>query len=263
MNSNVKEKVSAADMSGDSSSMEVRTREAEGIIAEKEEFVFLNYGFRTSKYNTFIEKINVSELSVNAIKELSPYIFDLKATIYGDELFDDFELNGTTGVKPLVKKYAVLNATPWYKSYVEPIVYQNYPLEGIGIISWRDITLTGVPPTGDIKFDQRNNNIQLTSQELESGIASQPIDKTHYYYGLPYYWARDYYDIRMELANKYPTSSHSNPQIAAILKKVIWPVVDQGDYPVAFEYVLPGINKVTSSKTVTFKNPYHLEQPSL
>jgi len=103
----------------------------------------------------------------------------------------------------------------------------------------------------------------LSDQEMETGVPTAITTWAQLMYALPYYWSKDYYDIRMKLANLYPTMANSDPHIDSILKKVIWPVVDQGDYPVTFNYVLPGINKVTTSKTITFKNPFHIVQPTL
>ncbi len=260
---NVSEKTNKVDLENDSNKMEVKTREAAGTLTRAEEITFLKYGFRASKYKTMTEKLSFTETTVNMLYEITPYVYHLQSTIEGDEMFDKFEIYGTNNNPSLIRRTAILDETPWYKSFVEPVIYKNYPLLTQADITWRNATILGVPPSGEIKIWQLNYDHILTDEELETGVATAITDWAHFMYGLPYNWSHDYSDIRMKLANLYPTLEHSDPQVNAILKKVIWPVVDKGSYPVKFEYVLPGINKVTSSKTFIVKNPYHMAQPSL
>lgn len=244
-------------------SMEVRTRETTGSISDAEEFAFLSYAFRTSKYKTFGEKISFTELKVNMLYDVSPYVYFLQGTIYGSEMFDKYEIYGDNGKPSLVRRTANLQQTPWYQEAVAPLVYKNYPIGGTAIIDWRNPNELGVPPTGDIKIWQPNFDHLLSDAEVETGIATAVTTWAHFMYALPYYWSKDYYDIRMRLANAYTSLTNPDQQINSILGKVIWPVVDKGNYPVTFEYVLPGINKVTTSKTITFNNPYDIVQPTL
>jgi hypothetical protein len=246
----------------DSTSMQIKTKEATGTISRGEEIVFLSYGFRASKYKTVSEKLSFSSLQVDMLYDIAPYVYHLQATITGSEMFDKFEISGTENTPPLLRRTAVLENTPWYKDAVAPVIYKDYPLLGQATISWRDTTW-GVPPVGDIKIWQLNFDHILTDDELSTGVATSVTDMAHFMYGLPYAWSKDYYDIRMKLANLYPSMTASDSHINAILGKVIWPVVDKGSYPVKFEYVLPGINKVTTSKVITFNNPFHIVQPSL
>lgn len=260
---NVSEKVTSTDLEDDSSSMEVRTREAQGTISRAEEIVFFSYGFRTSKYKTMNEKLSMTEMEVNMLYEVSPYVYHLQSTFRGTEMFDNYENYGTNTTQPLIKRTAILDNTPWYKEAVEPIIYKDYPLLGQASVAWRNTDIWGVPPTGEIKIWQVNYDHILTDEELQSGVATAVTDWAHFMYALPWYWSNDYYDIRMKLANLFPTMTNPDAHIQSILSKVIWPVVDKGEYPVKFEYVLPGINKVTSSKTFTVKNPFDIVQPGL
>lgn len=260
---NVTENTTNVGLPNDSNTMQITTKQATGTISRAEEIVFLSYGFRASKYKTLAEKLSFSELQVDMLYDISPYVYHLQSTITGSEMFDKFEIYGTDNTPALIRRTAILNNTPWYKQSVEPMVYNGYPLLGQANITWRDTSGIGVPPVGDIKIWQVNFDHTLTDDELETGVATALTGMAHFMYGLPYYWSKDYYDIRMKLANLYPTSTTSDPHINAILNKVIWPVVDQGAYPVKFEYVLPGINKVTSTKMFTMNNPFHIVQPSL
>jgi hypothetical protein len=249
---------------GDSSSLQIRTREATGTISKDEETGFLTYGIRTSIYKTFSDKMSsYTNVNVNMLYDVSPYVYYLQATIDGQEMFDKFEIYGDNNTQPLIQRKAELDTTPWYKTAVEPVIYKDYPLLGKATIDWRTTETYGVPPTGEIKIWQLNYDHILTDQEMETGVPTAITTWAQLMYALPYYWSKDYYDIRMKLANLYPTMTSSDAHVDAILKKVIWPVVDKGDYPVTFSYVLPGINKVTSSKTITFKDPFEIVQPSL
>jgi hypothetical protein len=260
---NVSDKLTQTDLEDDSNSMEVRTREAQGTISRAEEIVFFNYGFRTSKFKTMNDKLSMTEMNVNMLYEVSPYVYHLQTTFYGTEMFDKFENYGTDKIQPLIKRTAILENTPWYKEAVEPIIYKDYPLLGLAYIEWRNTQTWGVPPTGEVKIWQLNYDHVLTDEEFESGVATTVTSWAHFMYSLPWYWSKDYYDIRMKLANQFPNNSSTDAHVQSILGKVIWPVVDKGDYPVKFEYVLPGINKVTSSKTFIVKNPYDIVQPTL
>jgi hypothetical protein len=262
INRNVTETVQKNAME-EENSMEVRTREASETISAAEEFAFLSYAFRTSKFKTFGEKLSLSEIKVNMLYDISPYVYFLQGTIYGTEMFDKYEIYGENGNASLIRRTANLQETPWYLQAVAPVVYKNYPIEGKAIINWRNPAELGVPPKGDIKIWQLNFDHTLSDDEIETGIATSVSTWAHFMYALPYYWSKDYYDIRMRLANIYPTLTSPNQHINSILNKVIWPVVDKGNYPVTFEYILPGINKVTTTKTITFSNPFSIVQPTL
>lgn len=259
---NVSEKVENNALE-DENSMDVRTREAEGSISDAEEYSFISYAFRTSKYKSFAEKMSFSDVKVTMLYDVSEYVYMLKATIYGSEMFDRYEINGDNGKPSLIRRTANLQETSWYQEAVAPLVYKNYPIESRATINWRNPNELGVPPTGDILIWQLNFNHILSDAEVETGVATEVSTWAHFMYGLPYYWSNDYRNIRLQLANIYPEATTPNQQINQILSKVIWPVVDKGNYPVTFEYVLPGINKVTTSKTVTFNNPFDIVQPAL
>ncbi len=260
---NISEKVTSSNLEDDSNSMEVRTREAQGTISRAEEIVFFSYGFRTSKYKTMNDKLSMTEMDVNMLYEVTPYVYHLQTTFHGNEMFDKYEIYGTDKAQPLIKRTAILENTPWYKEAVEPFVYKDYPLLGLASIDWRNTQTWGVPPTGEVKIWQLNYDHVLTDEEFETGVATSVTDWAHFMYALPWYWSKDYYDIRMKLANQFPNMTNPDSHIQAILGKVIWPVVDKGEYPVKFEYVLPGINKVTSSKSFIVKNPFDIVQPDL
>jgi hypothetical protein len=258
---NVSAKSTSTD--NDAGSTEITTKNATGTISEGEENAFYTYAFRASKYKTFAQKLSLTDITANMLYEITPYVYHLQSTYESDEVFDKFEIDGTQTQTPLIRRTAILDKTPWYKSSIAPLIYKNYPIQGEASIEWRNISELGVPPIGEIKIWQYDYNHALTDDEIATGSATAINTWAHFMYGLPYNWSHDYTDIRTKLANMYPSMTHTDPQIEAILKKMIWPVIDVGNYPVKFEYVLPGINKVTTTKIFNIKNPYDIEQPSL
>jgi hypothetical protein len=260
---NIKDKITNADLQDSSNNMQVKTREATGTISNAEEKTFLTYGFRASKYKTLAQKLSFTELNVNMLYEISPYVYHLQSTLIGDEMFDKLEISGGNDGIPLIRRSANLDESPWYKSNVEPIIYAGYPLSGQATIDWRTTTTLGVPPTGEIKIWQLNFDHTLTDDEYASGVATSVTTWAQLMYGLPYNWSNDYYNIRTKLANLYPSMTYSDPHVDAILKNFFWPVVSKGNYSVKFEYVLPGINKVTSTKTFNINDPFIIVQPKL
>jgi len=258
---NVTETVRTVQAGADSSRMEIRNRKAEGTVSGLEEQVFLDYGFRSSKYSTFHEKMPEKELAVRFLYEVSPYAFYLGATYYGDELFDRYENSGGTHIQPLIRRTAVLDETPWYLSHIEPLIYAHYPSPGQAVIKWRTEKPVGIPPVADIQLWQEGYDQVLSDGELETGVALPRGDFTHLMYTLPYYWSRDYSDIQQAIANLYPSMAQADSRTTHFLSHLCWPVAGEGKYPVRFEYVLPGLGIVTSSKVITLLNPFRQTQP--
>ena len=258
---NVTEKTSTTEL-GNSSSVSVRTRSASGSISKAEENSFYSYGFRASKFNSLKDKLSMTEMTFNMLYEISPYDYFLQTKFEGTEMFDKFEIYGVAN-QPMIKRTAVLDESTWYKKELEPVVYQDYPLMGEATIDWRSTNELGVPPVGQIMIWQENYNHILTDDELKTGKANSIANEALLMYTLPYYWSGDYYNIRNKLANLVTKQKTNDERVKKILGKVIWPVVSLGDYPVKFEYILPGINKVSSTKVIHIKNPFEFVQPSL
>jgi len=245
----------------DSVTIEMRTRTATAVVTREEESVLMNLPFRTSKYRRLSEKINFSRLDVRFLQEFAPYIFLPGATFYRDELFDRYEIYGGDQFGPLLRLRAVPEETSWYQLNMKTTIYENYPVAGIGRVSWRSEQPVGIPPTGEIQIWQENYNRVLTGDEELSGQVQQWAQFAHFMYLLPYYWSRDYSDIRNQLANACLSGCLRDEKVEKILSHFCWPVISAGDYPVRIDYFLPGKTRPTHSISLILHNPFELPQP--
>lgn len=244
---------------GDSTNTNLTTKEAEGTISNPEEKTFYNYYFRTSKFNSLSEKIPFASKDVDYMFSASTFVFFPQVNMPISEVFDKCELWGDDTYKPLIRRTAVLDNTDWYKDIVYPLVYENYPWFGIYCIQNRDTSEFGVPPVRAIHF-YYSSPISLSDDEIATGVSQQAANAgiEYLFYKLPYYWDKDYYDIRCFLANRYSIDSAPNASVEKILRNFDFPIIEPGNYPILLEYVLPGKNIVTSSQKIMLNNKIKL-----
>jgi hypothetical protein len=242
---------------GDSTNIDLTTKEAEGIISNLEEKNFNSYYFRTSKYNTLAEKIPFSSQDVDFLFSCSMFVFYPQVDMPINEVFDKCEQKGAINYKPIIRRTAVLKNTKWYNDVVYPLIYKHK--EALSNVTYRDTSVFGLPPTRDIEFYYRNP-ITLSDNEISSGVSENSnYGKEILFYRLPYYWDKDYNYVRSFIADQYVNMTSSDPIIDKILKTSIFPIVESGDYPILIEYVLPGKNIVTTSKYIDLKNNIKLD----
>lgn len=243
---------------------EKTTRLADGIITDAEEKVFYSLSFRTSKFNRFYEKIGVNELDVRFLYNVSPALDYPGVTIFGSEMLDSYEIQGSSKVEPLVRSSAILESSDWYLSNIYPLMYEGYPLHNSALITWRKAGEFGLPPYKPIKIWQIDYDYLLSDADMKSGTFSSVANKTHFVNTIPGVWANDYVEIRNKLSNLLDAGI-LNPtnRISKILKTYPWPQVDAGNYPIKIEYVLPGTGKVSSTHILKVKNPFDVPQVNL
>jgi hypothetical protein len=214
----------------------------------------LTYYFRTSIYSTFNEKINNMEISSGWRRPLRINVHELGVTLHGSEMFDKMETHWNAEIVPVVQFEAVFGETEWYKNIINPLIYNNYPVVPSATISWRDVSIIGVPPVKAVYIRQYPNNRMLTEDDLSGTDVYGTPDAAAFVYNAAHFIDQDFYDIRNKLANYYANSSVTNTQAANILSSM-FPGIKQGDYPVNIKYVLPGINKVTTTRRIVINNP--------
>ena len=248
----------------DDDKTEMTTRSADGIITDSEEKVFYSLAFRTSNFNRFYEKIGVDELDVRFLYNVSPAIDYPGFTIFGSEMLDSYEIQGTATIEPLVRCSAVLESSDWYMNTIFPLMYQGYPLHENASITSRNVGDYGLPPYKPIKIWQVDFNYLLNDGDVKSGTFSSAANKTHFVNAVPGIWANDYIEIRNKLSNLIDAGKlESNPRVSKILSNYPWPQVDAGNYPLKIEYVLPGTGKVSSTHILNVKNPFDVPQVNL
>jgi hypothetical protein len=142
-----------------------------------------------------------------------------------------------------------------------PLIYEDYPLAGIGKITWRNQHPIGIPPEGEIQIWQQNYDRILGTEEENSGQVAPWASFAHIMYLLPYYWSLDYSDVRNQCANAYISGHNPGARVEKILGRFCWPVIGAGSYPVKLEYFLPGKPQPTTTLTLMLQNPFDFPQP--
>jgi hypothetical protein len=244
-------------------SASVTTREAVGVISEAEEKAFYSISFRCSKFNKFFDKVPATELPVRFLYNVSAGIDYPGATIFGTEMLDGYEIEGTSTFEALVNCQAVLESADWYQNNIYSLFYQNYPLHPTATVS-RNTSLLGLPPVKPIAMWQLDFGYVMSDADLESGQMQSEATLTHFVNYLPGVWAKDYSEIRNQLANLVSNKTiATTPAINRILNTFPWPQVSAGNYPIRIEYRLPGRKTVTSSKIINIKNSINVTQVNL
>jgi hypothetical protein len=260
-NKNITENYTSGITGNVQDTLNFRQREIDGVRLKDQDQVFLQYYFRTSRFKTFREKIDIEELPVSFLYEISPNVNFLGATWYCSESFDKAEISGTFQNAALVQRNAVPENTPVYINKVHPVLYKDYPYLQTGKITSRPEEPTGIPPVKEILLWQQNYAAELSEEECNSGQAVNISDFVHFMYTVPYYWSRDYSDIRTSFSNAMQAVSSGDERVSSILKNMWWPMPDQGLYQVKLDYMLPGIQKISSSIYLNLLNPFKLSAP--
>ncbi|MDR2423364.1 MAG: hypothetical protein LBD59_01395 [Prevotellaceae bacterium] len=227
---------------------EVSLRNAQAIDAVRDDDAGVSrlaYEFSTSSYELFKDKLNgVKKTNPSVWRDDSENYYYLKYLINGGEAFSVEELSGTsyTEDKPLIERKAILN-DPYYKEDIYPLVYKNYPVNlftSVIVLKNREVSEAGVPPQKGIGV--------LTEYltEVDNGILNNVASRLFpYRYDLVRYYQRDFYDLRLQLANKLISNSQLTKQYEYIIGGY-FPKIRKGTYEVEFRYVFPNGNAGSS-----------------
>lgn len=236
--------------------LSMRTKKAEGTIKEGQEKKLYTSYFRTSKYNTFKEKVTSVNPSSGWRDPIVTGVHAIGSNIGGPEPFSYEEIYGSERNAPLVEMVADLTNVPWYNNQVNPIVYAGYPLLGRFKISEenRDPALLGVVPTKAVYLYQYPYNFQLSEDEIASGSFSYLSTVGRFDYYLAYYMYYDYLDLANQAANYVASGGASSARLQKLITSA-FPVIKKGDYWVNINYMLPGKNTVSSTYRHKIHNP--------
>lgn len=203
-----------------------------------------SYRFRASKYNTFAAKMKAMSLATTSRVDLDVNVFQLAAYLRGDELFDVAE-TGSTGSDGLIQMEALLDDNVWYTKYVYPLVYQDYPLLGWMRLRNRQPQTLGIPPRKDMYFANVQQQPSSGCQYLMSTPPSFTYEYVAYNIGQSVY--RDFRDLQQQAVNF--VADHPDqltPRLQSLIIKTA-PHIRQGSYRFRLSYIIPGINKVSST----------------
>lgn len=210
----------------------IRSAKANAVTQTANGKIILEYAFGTSRYATLREKIAGINKRMHSFYAEAGYVY-LEYILNDSEPFDAVDLVGTaySGNKPLVKPWATLDDA-FYKQWIYPLVYKNYPLAGSIRIRYRDTEKWGVPPAGAIPV----NSVYLTL--LESDPAHHRLREYFpYTYNLFRAYNRDYYDLRDQLVNRYIGKPELLKYADFINNNI--PPFESGKYRVNFRFIQP------------------------
>lgn len=232
------------------------------------EETMLALDFRTSRYSTFLEKMN----GVTNIEHyFNPVLFDQSLVSGGasindlvlyathDEVFDKFEINGYYNgdqqVKPLVYLEADLTQTgrDWYQQRVYPYMYSHLPTENIQL-TYRDPEVLGMIPVKAVDLFQNEGEEEkiLEPGEIRSGNAGFGAVNFGMNYRLPYVMNQDDMAYK-QLAIRWFYKTANMPEAILNFYENVFPLPEPGAYRVRMEYRLPGKEEANSVKTFTLQ----------
>ncbi|MCB0497338.1 MAG: hypothetical protein KDC79_14450 [Cyclobacteriaceae bacterium] len=249
--------VSSALTQGDGTAIdtELRTRKAEGTIAELQEKAIFSTYFRTSEYTTFLNSVNAQTISKTVSGLLIPWdIHYLITYITNGSNFDEAEIVGNqfTYSKPLVSFEAVTVNNSFFTNYIDPLIYEGYPIDGDIKITYRNTSELGLIPVKAVSIYQSKENLDLTESDITSGSHSPASNISKgYYYNLAYYMANDFYEIQNKVVSRYINGSSFTDRIKKIIEGR-YPLYQPENYKVNIRYTLPGNNSINSSKQLFF-----------
>lgn len=235
-------------------SVNVTTKSLAGTITQSIEQDIYNSFYRTSNYATFNDKWN----SMNNAQDLfdiaqgNLYVIAKRTNI--SETFDEVELFGKDSLTPSMIQPVALASPDWYNSIQNPLLYQLYGTSGL-YISWREANDKGIGPLKAVTLSNMNTDADytLSNNDLQNGFANARGGSLLMGYYLSYYAFRDFIDLRNAAANKYINGGILDDAAKRLLNAKGYTDLLPGQYPVQFQYILPGTKKVTTTEVVNIK----------
>jgi len=211
----------------------------------------IGYSFRTSRYNTFVEKMSGMTDPRDLFDVATNYVSVIGQRFDADETFDKFELQGDASftVKPLITLKAGTNNS-WLQNKLMPLLYNGYPFDPAVTIT-RDQTVTGgIPPLDAIRLYNNDYTLyQLEDAAVSDGIALSKPGRCRFMYYVSFVANDDYHEVLNKANRVYLNGGAASPGITRLLTST-YPDLDGNQYyPVEMSYRLPGSNNITSSIT--------------
>lgn len=234
-----------------------RKIEAEGELDILETKELTSYCFRTSKFNTFKEKLAYLKLSGNVVVSGSDALIkNMTRNLITDEFPDGFEyqrLNSKTGFSKdnLIVMTPLLNQTDWYNNSIFAYAYKEYQASQLSNKDARDYNFP--PDNAMIVFNAYfAQHDRLNDNEINSGAPTGLPGEGIVRYCVVYQCDQDMWAIKdlvgRKIINKQSLSGHDRDFYNYNQPKPYTP----GDYPFKVSYRLPGKNIITSSVTEKF-----------
>ncbi|SMP34712.1 hypothetical protein SAMN06265346_11883 [Flavobacterium hercynium] len=229
--------------------IEIKENQADALSKAEGDIDRLNYSFTTSKYKTYLSKMNsIATRSYNFGVLYSDVIF-LSNSINSDEAFDLADLQGVTysDNKPLIAAQSKLN-DEYFRTDIFPFLYRDYPVNDSYTIRNRNTEEYGIVPAKAIPL----NAYYMTSIENDINH-SWTKENFPYKYNMPLLYKEDWVDLNNQIMNDYFDGVAASLSIAKRFMNSRFLFMRYGNYDIEMKYNLPG-NKKSSDFTYTFKN---------
>lgn len=242
--------------SGEAGVVSSQMKDIEGTFTLSEEKQLYETFFRTSKYNTFTDKIN-SMTGYLTVGRIIPGIMisEPGSWAYLTEVFDKVDLQGSNQTSPLVQLEAI-PGNPWYTDHIYPLIYQYYPFnKQKGTITWRPGEPVGIPPLKGMFFEQNIQTPELRKEDVaNNNVTSAVSGRVTFIYSLPYFSFYDYNELKTKAFDQYINNMGSAPLGAyRLMSSSSFYDVVAGQYQFKLTYHLPGLNTITSSKILNIE----------
>ncbi len=215
----------------------------EGVIER------LAYGFATSSYKTFKQKVNAIQTEDYRWGVVYSDVIYLGNTIRKHEPFDLTDLLGSsyTNNKPLVTIAATLE-DDYFKKDINPPLYSKYPMKGYTITNRNENEL-GAPPKHALPI------IESYLQNLEYDVDYNMLETTFpFRYNLGLIYKSDWVDLHSQLVNALLEGEIAKGDTVLNFLDEDYLFMRYGFYKTKLQYMLPGERKGTTT-TYKFKNP--------
>lgn len=229
------------------------TQQVEGSLDMLEAKPIYQSHFRTSRHKTFAEKM--ASVSLSPVIRLSPEIniFQLTAYLRGEEGFDDTELPRAAASQTFLRAEAILENNSWYDNHVHPLVYDGYPLFGWMRVNRPQPDVLGIPPVRDIYFRNVKRNIPSGFVDGATMIAPAFTDE-FIVYNVGRSVAADFRDVQRHAVNFVVDHPEAiTPRLELLVTRPL-PSIRYGPYRLRLSYVIPGIERQTSSYEIELFN---------
>lgn len=212
----------------------VTTKDIEGTLSEEGLSELYTLHFRTSKFNTFVEKMS-SFQTRGAMRPDGQGITLLRQYLDKSEPFGKWEFEN------IVVEADLDNV--WYNGNYKNLIYTNYPIRSELTINWRDPIIAGIPPIRSCQLIQSSSPIELTQDNITNGnISFDESIKPHIDYCLSYYVIIDWLKLRAASFGYAGT-----PAINAIINFNLVGFKSKETYNLRLKYFVPGITEPTST----------------
>lgn len=210
--------------------------------------VLLSYDFASSRYSTFRQKMEALQKTRATAVGITSDVLMFGYETADMEPFDMADLSGTeqTEQKPLVDVAATLE-DEYYLSHIYPLIYKDYPVDGLFRVKRADVELTGVPPAKALPL--RTDYLNRIELGIFDGVTT---GRFPYYYNLPAVYKEDFIDLQNQTVGALVVTGKSSAAANRFLTGS-FPFILPGTYRIVMQYILPGGVK-GSSATFDYTN---------